>query len=348
MLQPYRRRRGNNFAIAPYYRAARTYGPQTVAAYQAAKFLGKRAVSNIMFKSRGGKKSASSSAKKRQKNTGGNARGGGGWDGRIRRLERTVIDDISTRTFRKLDYSREASAVNQKLSLDFTGVVVADIESALTGVRFWDSSTSPGSFKTGDLKGAESQQCQISSVDSKLMVRNNGVVDCHVELYLCVPKVDTSLTILNTYQNGLAAQGNPDLGAVNSYLTDSEQFKKLWKIKTSKKMLLRAGTQTSLSYHFGPFSYNPAIFDDHADVFQKKLAGHAYMIRCMGVISHLIATPTTVGSGACSVDVYRSMKIVVKYDSGGPTLRDLHYEDNGAAAVLSSTNKPESAQQVFA
>lgn len=332
-------------------RGLRSYGAPGYGSYKvakwAAKYLGKR-IGRYSWKSDASGGSKKQKAGPKPKNVAGRPRSGGGMDGRIRRLERTVIDDISTRTFRKRAYSRLAAIVNVKPLLEFTGIIVTDLEAALTGVRFWDSSVAPGSFTTGDLKGPESQQCQIASLDSKITIRNNGVVDCYLELYLIVPKVDGSITGIAAYESGMGDQQGATHTAVNSFLTDSEQFKALWKIVQSKKILLIAGRETSLSYHFGSFAYNPSIFDDHSDTYQRKLGGHSYVIRLSGVVSHIVGTPTTLGSGACSVDMYRDQKIVVKYDSGGPTLRDIHLEDNGAAGVTHSTNKAASAQQTFA
>lgn len=266
----------------------------------------------------------------------------------VRAINQTLKHDLSMRTYRQRDVSFEGSAVNTKEGLVITGLNTTLIETALANLRYWNESA--GTWVDATPTTTASQEMTIKRVSTKCVCRNNYQVPCMIEFYCCVPKDDTSINPYTAFTNGMTDQDNPSSTSSLLYLTDSDQFNDLWKIKNSVKKYLDVGEEVMLSYSMNkPFQYDPSLVDSHALEFQSKYAGHAYVVRVSGIIAHDSAVTTERGFTQSGVDVYKDLTVKVEYDSGGPSLNDFVVLDNSSTftngAVVS--NKPVADNQGY-
>lgn len=243
----------------------------------------------------------------------------------VRKIANVLKHDMSCRTYRQRDTNFEGVAANTKESNTITGLNTSLIETSLANLRYWNEST--GGYTDASPTGTASAELRISKVFSKCVVRNNYQTPCMVEFYLCVPKEDTSIAPATAFTNGLTDQDNPSSTSPLMYLTDSDQFNRLWKIQNSVRKELAPGQECKLSYSHGPFMYDPSYTDSHPFDYQRKFAAHVYVIRCMGVIGH-DTTLTEYGFLPAGVDIYRDLTVKVEYDNGGPSLNDFVVLDN--------------------
>lgn len=249
---------------------------------------------------------------------------------KVREIETTLKHDTSVRTYRQRDTYVEGVAENTKNSqlVAFTG---SNLETSLANLRYWNEST--GAYVTASpTSSTANAEIEVAKVYDRCIVRNNYQVPCDLEFYLCTPKEDTSISPSTAFTNGLTDQNNPSASSPLMFLTDSDQFNSLWKIKASVKKTLMPGQSASLVYNAKKrFFYDPSLFDSHAMIYQDSTAGHVFVIRVTGVLGH----DTTVGSeqgflpGA--VDIARDLTVVCKYDSGGPALNDFVVLDNSSS-----------------
>lgn len=247
----------------------------------------------------------------------------------LRDLTRRMNNDLSLRTYRQRDIGFEGCAVNVKESLKFTGLDTTLIETALANLRYWSEAT--GAYVDASPTTTASNELTIKRVSSKLICRNNYQIPCHVEVYCCVPKDDTSIDPVLAFTNGLTDQDAPSSSSALIYLTDSDQFNSLWKIKSSMKRQLNPGQQLVMTYsHNKPFQYDPSLVDSHNLTYQSKYQSHVYVIRTSGVLSHDTVVANEVGFAQSAVDIHRDLTVVVEYDSGGPSLNDFVALDNSS------------------
>lgn len=188
----------------------------------------------------------------------------------------------------------------------------SDLEAAVGNLRFYDSNTN--TIVTRSIASlSASVDIRIVSQMHALTCKNNYDIPCHVTIYACYPKSDTSLTPIVCYQNGLADQGNPPNTSQLLYPTDSNVFNELWGIKSKKSKILRAGEVLSLKYFSKPYTYNPSDIDAHADSFQKRYGAMSFMVFLKGVAAH---NSTNIGTGDAGVDILIYSRRVFEYDAG--------------------------------
>lgn len=245
----------------------------------------------------------------------------------LRDINRRLNNDLSLRTYRQRDTSFEGAGVNTKEGLPLTGLDTTLIESAISNLRYWSEST--GAYVDATPTTGASNEITIKKFTSRVVLRNNYQVPCMVEFYICLCKDDTSINPYTAYTNGLADQDNPSASSPLMYLTDSDQFNDLWKIKRSLKKELRPGQECSLTYSVNkPFQYDPSLVDSHTMAYQRKYHGHSYVVRTLGVLSHDSVVNTERGFAQSGVDIYKDLTLVVEYESGGPSLNDFVVVDN--------------------
>lgn len=243
----------------------------------------------------------------------------------VKNISKVLSTDLSKRTYRQRDSAVEGVSANTKRLEEMVGCNNTIIEAALTNMRYWSEST--GAYVNASPLTTASNELLISKLYSKCWIRNNYQIPCDVEFYCVVPRDDTSLTVTQCYDNGLADQNNPANTSPLLYLTDSDLFKRMWKVKSSIKRRLNPGEECSLMYTCKPFSYDPATVDSHALTYQARFNAHVYVVRVSGILAHDTIADEQ-GCEQAAVDICRDVTITVTYDCGGPSLNDFSVVDN--------------------
>lgn len=253
--------------------------------------------------------------------------------GRIKDLEKKVKDisallenDRATHTHRYRAVARVLSSVNSVTQTAFSTGSITSLETAMANLRFFDPGTN--ALVTADPSTGTYQRDILCNVNTKMTLRNNYQTPADVRLYFCRPKADTSISPTSAFTNGLTDQGNPSSSSPVMYLTDSQQFKELWSIEASKKVILEPGEMCSLSYYIKDFEYDFASSDAHSLAHQRRYNGYSWVIRIVGVLGH-DTTLDEQGFLQCGVDAVQDVTYVFKYDAG-KDLNDYSISDNSS------------------
>lgn len=215
-------------------------------------------------------------------------------------------------------YARDAAAViataNTQSYSTVASVGVGQLETALAELRFFNPSA-PGTLIQGSGASGTYSRKYMFDVYGKLHVRNNYQVPCIVTIYTCVVKDDTSITPTVAFTQGLVDVGNPSNTSQLLYLTHSPQFNQLWKIASTKRLILQAGQELDMTHSTGKFQYDPALTDSHADDFQAKNKAFAFVVRVDGVLAH-DSSAAQYGFSAGGVDCVWTFKYTIRYEAG--------------------------------
>lgn len=191
-----------------------------------------------------------------------------------------------------------------------------EIEAAIDSLPVFNPS-SPGTYTFVNFtSGTQQKEVEISSVYTYCLAKNNYNVPVRCTIYLCIPRVDTTITPVTAMTNGLTDMGS-GLGSTTAMITprDSIQFNDLWRVKYKVTKELVAGQTMKASYRTGSFQYDPSLVDSHTSTFQRAYKGHSYLVRVEGVLGH-DTTADQQGFLAAGVDVVKMTIITVKYEAG--------------------------------
>lgn len=226
---------------------------------------------------------------------------------------------------------------------------VSDCENQLANLEYYDPSA-PTALVTADgTSGAYSKKFCYDSYVEKQQLRNNSIYPVRVTVYLLRCRSDTSLTPLQTWQNGIADVYNS--GGVTtetfplSYPSDSPIFKKLWRILKKHTFVLQPGRQRTVSAIIPRFTYDPAIVDSQSDAYQTGVKSSCWMYVVEGLPSHDSTTNTLIGTGAGSVDILAKRTVRITYDAGANITRYFLVDSQGTVTTQQTTNKPEAIIQ---
>lgn len=266
----------------------------------------------------------------------------------VRELRRIAESDMGTHTQRSRTTGRILSAVNTIDINSFVGCNIALVEAALAELRYYDIKIPGTLLQVDGDTGTFQKEFFVKQCHSKMLLRNNYQVATNIKLYLCVPRVDTSIQPHAAVEQGFADIGNP--GTVSlMYPSDSPQFGDLWVVKDSKSVQLQPGDECIMNYSAKEFQFDPSLIDSHALTFQPKYGAHAWMVRIEGVLSHdtSVTTEQTVGSAGVDFMVDQTLKIL--YSAGADikfigitNIADSTFTNSGV-----SSNKPVSDNQTF-
>lgn len=194
---------------------------------------------------------------------------------------------------------------------------ISTIESIIANLKYFNPSA-PATLITADnASGTFQRNVWLKSLTTKLTMRNNFKTDCHVKVYLCKVKDDTSLNALTAWTNGLADGGNVlGVSARNNYPTDYSLFNDLYATKVLVNQYLSAGQSIECSHTEKDINYDPAVVDSHADLYQKTYKNYQFLILVNGTVMHDSANLAEIGFGKCGVDLVKKITAVVKYDAG--------------------------------
>lgn len=236
-------------------------------------------------------------------------------DKRIKDLSKRADQSDGELTYRSSSVGKVSAGQSLVSSTDFNMNQSSDLETVLSALKFYDSSTS--TYVTSNpASSAKFSTIQFKKFFAKAKFRNNYQVPADLKLYWCKPKADTSLapsTCLSMW-----ATDNLITGAITDtqvYITDSTLFNDLWQIKKSEKVHLEPGQSFTTSYTSPGFEYDPAVYDSHNLAYQKKFEGCVLFLRLCGELGHDTAA-AEYGLLDTSLEYQFHRTWLVEYDAG--------------------------------
>lgn len=227
------------------------------------------------------------------------------------------------------------------------GGKIADIESSVAALRFYDTSTN--ALVVNNISTGTYNREITLSISRKITVRNNYQVPVQVRIYNCTPKRDTNIDPKSGFTQGLTDQMvTPALTSPLTYPTDSDEFNHQWTSKVAVNKMLQPGEQCTATHFTKDFSFDFSDVDNHALVYQRSYGGHAFLLRLVGALGH-DSVAGEYGNVTAGVDVEDLATYKIKYDAG-QNLNDFTVSDNGATSFTNTpvvSNKPVSDNQSF-
>lgn len=234
----------------------------------------------------------------------------------VRNLSKIAKANMGTLIYRKRTTERLLSSVNEKgYGVAGGDITMSSFETVLGELRFFNPSA-PGTLIQGSgASGTYQRSYLFKSVSGKLVAKNNYQVPCRFTVTVCSAKEDTSINPATAFQNGLVDAGNPSSQSQRTYWTDSAEFQRLWKIEKTVRKVLEPGRMMQCSHVVRNVMYDPAIFDSHAQAYQKKNKCWCFLIKVEGLIGHDTSADQQ-GMTQVGVDIVCDYTYVVEYDAG--------------------------------
>lgn len=351
MLQPYRNRQ------VGWYQRSRPvrYAAGAAVSYQAVRsalgqfFGGSRQKGYQKYKASYRRKYGGGKAPLKKKNFKKKKTGLSKVKSQLKTVSRKVNANLSTHTYRLRNVNRHIATANQQDTSINNMSTASTLDNSVAALRFFNPSV-PGTLITADLGASTyAQGITIKKIFSQVVARNNYNVPLNLRMYICVPKVDTSISPTSAWSNGLTDQNNPSIYYPNVYPTDSKQFNELWSIDSSKKVLLNPGQQCVMSFSSArPFSYDPSLEDNHGFTYMKDWYPAVCLTQIHGVIAHDSALDEQ-GSIGCGIDVVVDTTIKIEYNAGGPPLDDITVSNASATPTNGFVvgNRPANSNQSY-
>lgn len=253
----------------------------------------------------------------------------------IRELKRLSEADMGSHTHRRRTTGALVSAVDQKVITSGEMQNLTILEGVISQLRYYDP-TAPTNLVTGNgTTGSYQKEFLFKSSHHAITLRNNYQVGCHIRLYLVSSKVDTSIAANNAFTAGLADVGAPASTSPLVFVSDSQQFKDLYKIVKSKMVYLKPGSSVTLSYNIKPFQYDPSLSDSHSLTYQKRFHDLQFMVDLLGAVGHDITNSSEQTNIQAGVDWEVRSTWVVKY-SAGASIEYLYVDDQADTAFTNS------------
>lgn len=258
-------------------------------------------------------------------------------------LKRNANRQLGLLKFRKRETESIGCAQNGAGTNMMVGISTSAVEEPLTQLRVFNPS-SPGTYITVNFTtGTQQKEVEIASVYTRFTARNNYNVPAYVSIYLCIPKVDTSIGALDAINNGLTDVSDGTLSTTNPQLKpwDSPQFRDLWQVKKRESKFLQPGQQLMLQHKVDSFMYDPSFVDTHGLLYQQSLGGHVYIVTIQGSVAHDSSTISIQGFSQAKVDIFLERDINVRYEAGADieyVIVDDQAASFGANAVVGFPN----------
>jgi len=233
----------------------------------------------------------------------------------VKDIKKCLSSNQGTLIYRLRGTSRCVCAVNSITHAQFASNQMANYETVLGELRFFDIDTPGTLIQASGASGTYYREYLFKSVYSHYQCVNNYQVPCKVTLYLCRPKEDTSISPTTAFTDGLTDVGNPSSSSPLIHITDSDEFTDLWKIDKSQSKVLMPGQKLDMFTSDKNVLYSPATFDSHNLPYQKRFHCWAYVIRVEGVLGH-DTTADEQGFLAGGVDMSCDQIYTVSYDAG--------------------------------
>ena len=244
----------------------------------------------------------------------------------IRNLKRQQNSNQATyiKKFRSFDAAVTANE-NESIMNGLSMNSVTILQGVIDSVKYFDPAT-PATLITVDLTSPTFQnQVRFTKSYCKILARNNYVVPARVTLYVCKIKKDSNIIPSLAISNGIADMSNAAVTSPLIYPSDSHEFRDLWSIVKSKRVVLLPGEECSISHSFPAFKYDVALSDSHGLSFQTYFHGSYLLVRVEGVPAH--GSTSGVTQSKAGVDIEYQRHHTVKYP-GGADIEYLEVSDN--------------------
>jgi hypothetical protein len=225
-----------------------------------------------------------------------------------------------------------------------TGGTIADIETAMANLRFYDASTNT-LVTVSAATGTYNRDISVS-IYRKFIFKNNYLVPCKVQVFSCIPRDTSNISPLNLFNNGMGDQGNSDVTNALTYITDCEDLKAVFNVKALVNRVIMPGQTAMCRVATAPFKYTIATNDTHSAPYQRHQGGHVFLIRVTGTLGHDTVVTSEQGLVTAGVDAMLDVTYKFKYDAG----KDLNdYSVNDASDTFTNAgevgNRPTAAKQ---
>jgi len=244
--------------------------------------------------------------------------------------------------------SVRASATNANafdaISLAGCGV----LEGVIDAVKYYDPTAPTTLVSANLLTGSYKKSIQFKKMHFTCMAKNNYVIPCYVDIYMFMPKADTSIVPETAMTNSLADSSNVAYTSPLIFPSDCYQLMDIWKIVKHKRMFLAPGAQCEVTFsHNSSFNYDPSLVDSEAAEYQKRYGGYSGLIRVSGVLGHDSVTAQVTNNKA-GVDVQWTRIHTVVYDAGIDTTY-IEVDDNpGTIANTLQVTNMDTQQETYA
>lgn len=258
---------------------------------------------------------------------------------RIARLEKSVLDEVSTYKNRVQNYGKIVSTDGK---VGYFSHAVCNHSQLKTNLVSLPVTNDAGSIVlvSHDAKSKSfRQRCQ-----SKLMLRNNYQHPCKVRVYLLEPKAELNVLpdnspngpLLNTADQDWVAQTTVSAQNLQDPLlfpTDNKEFMHKWKILQTQKFDMNTGDEVTLHNDTGYFKVPFNHFEEFTEEYQARLRTRVWLIRIHGPMCHSALDDDIIGFSNAKLDFIIRDIYTIRYDSGpGKTYFDKIFASNPAIA----------------
>lgn len=244
----------------------------------------------------------------------------------VKDLKRLANVDMGELIYRDRTTGRLLAAINSQNMSSVSHYSTSTLEAVLGQLRYYDPSTPGTLIQASGATGSYKKDFMFKSLYANMCIRNNYQSPVKLSVYVVQPKTDTSIDSVTAFTNGLTDVGAPSSTSPMVFLTDSEQFKDLWKIVNSKNYNLRPGEMINYISSVKDIIYDPSLSDSQTESFQKKSKCRQFILRVEGIIAHdTSADQQGHISGGIDYSMDRTFKVV--YDAG-VDLKYIYLNDN--------------------
>lgn len=235
----------------------------------------------------------------------------------VRSLQTRARDGEAILTYRFRSTGKVTCPVNLQTFSPVTAVSILTIETILQNMLYFDPSDPSNLITANGISAGYERNYRFKSMYMKTTFKNNYQVPVKITVYLSIPRVDTNITPIQAFINGMADNPGGALSVTSplSYVSDSSQFKKLWNIIKSQSILLQPGQEYVISHSSAGFNYDPANSDHHTSSYQKSYNSYSLDVRVEGVLGHDV-TLNEVGFLQGGVDITTDRIFKLVYDAG--------------------------------
>ncbi|AXH76123.1 MAG: putative capsid protein [Circoviridae sp.] len=236
----------------------------------------------------------------------------------IKKLQSKVKDGESVCTYRLRTAGKVSCNTGEQTLSPIISLPVSTIESVLGNLLYFDPANPNTLVSASGVSATYQRNYRFQSTYTKVTFRNNYQIPCKLTVYVSAVKADTSITVTQAYANGLADNPGSALSITSplSYLTDSDQYKHLWKLLNTKTIILQPGQEYVYSHSSDLFDYDPSVTDSHTTSYQKAYKSFSIDARIEGLLGHDIVVTNEQGTLSAALDLLVDRTFKVIYDSG--------------------------------
>lgn len=266
---------------------------------------------------------------------------------RVAKVSRALSNTTGIKWYREnFSQTFTVPTANTQVYEHYNMNTIQGIERALAGLNFFDP-TAPATPIVADGNTGEYRRTYQMSGTFFATFRNNFQTTMEFWTYMCVPKLQTTVSPEQCVLNGLIDMGVPVATTMLTAPNDSAEFRMMYKIVKSQHRILGPG-QSVTCRHSSRWTYDPSFNDTFNKTYYPQYGSCVILVRGTGGIVHTPGAPTVIGLGLAQLDVYTEHRYKIIYDAGY-SARFITVTNNldAITAAAVSTNKPVADNQIF-